>query len=254
MAVWAGLGYYRRLRSLRAAAQFVCKNGWPSDLRELPGVGEYTAAALGSIAFGTQVACADGNVRRVMSRLNGRTLSLKESEVASQEMMGSFTGKEWNQAVMELGAVVCTRAPNCVKCPVNRNCVAYASGTVDGLPLAKIVESVSIEHVCACVIKDGHIALRKSLPGEWWSGLLVFPYSTVARGEDAISVARRLGLQKPQPLGTIRHTVTKHRIRLNAFCGSGSPMGVDWHPISHLHHLPLPSPQRRVVQLLERAA
>ena len=126
-AEWAGLGYYRRARNLRATAKVVADNGWPEDLRSLPGVGDYTAAALGSIAFGRQEACADGNVRRVMSRLAGETLSLNDAQQASAAMMRGWKAREWNQAVMELGALVCARVPKCDECPLRRTCRACAA-------------------------------------------------------------------------------------------------------------------------------
>jgi A/G-specific adenine glycosylase len=254
MAAWAGLGYYRRLRSLQSAARFVCDHGWPSNLRSLPGVGEYTAAALGSIAFGNQVACADGNVRRVMSRVAGKTLSLAESQRLSQEMMASHSASEWNQAVMELGALVCNRIPNCGLCPIAADCVAKVQGTACELPFISKGDTVEIEHVCACFVAKGQIALRKAMPGEWWQGLLVFPYSQVNDGESAEAAAERLGMDKPVSIGTVKHTVTKHRVTLTAFKGIGSPAGVDWYHLSRLQELPLPAPQRRVARLLEYAA
>jgi A/G-specific adenine glycosylase len=254
MAAWAGLGYYRRLRNLQAAARFVSEYGWPADLRSLPGVGEYTAAALGSIAFGNQVACADGNVRRVMSRVAGKTLSLAESQSVSQAMIGPFSAGEWNQAVMELGALVCNRVPKCDECPIAKDCIAKAQGTACELPLVKKTDTLQVEHVCACFVDNGRIALRKSLPGEWWQGLLVFPYSPIAGSETAEAAAKRLGLTEPVAIGTVKHTVTRHRVTLKAFAGSGSPAGVDWYRFTRLRELPLPAPQRRVARLLESVA
>ena len=253
MTAWAGLGYYRRLRNLQSAARFVCEHGWPSDLRALPGVGDYTAAALGSIGFDKPVACADGNVRRVMSRIFGETLSLTEAQCCSQQLLGTYSAGEWNQAVMELGALVCTRTPNCDVCPLTNDCVANAQGTACELPLVKVAERVDIEHVCACFIDEGRVAVRKPLSGEWWQGLLIFPYLRVASGENAECAAKRLGLRSPNHIATLKHTVTRHRVTLNAFTGTGVPTGVDWYPLSRLHELPLPAPQRRVARLLEVA-
>jgi A/G-specific adenine glycosylase len=110
LAAWVGLGYNRRALALHAAAAVVARDGWPSDLRTLPGVGPYTAAAVGSFAFGAPVAAVDTNARRVAERLgHGPPAALLPARRAA----------DWNQAVMELGATVCTaRRPRCAVCPV----------------------------------------------------------------------------------------------------------------------------------------
>jgi A/G-specific adenine glycosylase len=114
LAAWVGLGYNRRALALHAAARVVACDGWPDELRELPGVGPYTAAAVASFAFGAQVAAVDTNVRRVAGRL-GRG--------APEELLAPGRAAEWNQAAMELGATVCTaRAPRCGACPVAAWC------------------------------------------------------------------------------------------------------------------------------------
>lgn len=255
MAAWAGLGYYRRLRNLKTAAAFVSEHGWPSDLAQLPGVGRYTAAAVGSIAFGRQVACADGNVRRVMSRLVGVSLSLAESEHASRRMMGRCGAGEWNQAVMELGALVCPAAsPSCGTCPVADGCLARANGTWEEIPVAVKATTRRVTHACACFLGSGQVALRDAQPGEWWQGMLVFPFTEVECGEEASDAVVRLGLERARPLGTLRHTVTNHRVELCAFMGTGSVSGVEWHPIAELARLPLPAPQMRVAKWLQEAA
>jgi A/G-specific adenine glycosylase len=111
LAAWSGLGYNRRALALQAAARVVARQGWPEDLRELPGVGEYTAAAVASFAFGAQVVAVDTNVRRVLARHGGR-LAPPAGRAA-----------EFNQAMMELGATVCTaRRARCGACPVEPTC------------------------------------------------------------------------------------------------------------------------------------
>jgi A/G-specific adenine glycosylase len=120
LAAWVGLGYNRRALALHAAAQAVARDGWPEDLRTLPGVGPYTAAAVASFAFGAQVAAVDTNARRVAGRL-GRG--------SPGELLPPGRAAEWNQAAMELGATVCAaRAPRCDECPVAAWC-ASAGGT-----------------------------------------------------------------------------------------------------------------------------
>src|SRR3954470_16171800 len=105
LAAWVGLGYNRRAVALHEAARTVARDGWPSDLRTLPGVGPYTAAAVASFAFGAEVAAVDTNVRRVASRLG---------HGSPEALLAPGRAAEWNQAAMELGATVCTaRAPRC---------------------------------------------------------------------------------------------------------------------------------------------
>jgi A/G-specific adenine glycosylase len=126
LAAWVGLGYNRRAVALHEAARAVAADGWPDDLRTLPGVGPYTAAAVASFAFGAQVAAVDTNVRRVAARI-GRG--------SPDELLPPGRAAEWNQAAMELGATVCTaRTPRCGSCPVAAWC---ASAGVAVVPVAR---------------------------------------------------------------------------------------------------------------------
>lgn len=129
LAAWSGLGYYRRARMLHAAAKVVVRElggEFPKTavgLRELPGVGRYTAAAIASIAFGEPVAVVDGNVERVLQRFSGRHLAGVEVWLAAEVLLDRARPGDFNQAVMELGATVCTpRAPACLTCPVLELC------------------------------------------------------------------------------------------------------------------------------------
>ena len=255
LSAWEGLGYYRRLRNLKAAAKVISESGWPADLAELPGVGRYTASAVSSIAFGTQVACADGNVRRVMSRLVGRDLSLAEAERTSSDFMGRSNSGTWNQAVMELGALVCTpAAPRCCECPVHHGCAAKATGRQTEIPEKRPATVVDVHHAYACFVKDGHVALKVAADEEWWAGLYCFPRTDVALGESPQEAVSRIGLKSARHLGRLRHTVTKHRIRAEAFAGSGKIEGVEWRELSSLGALPMPAPQRRMARWLEATA
>jgi A/G-specific adenine glycosylase len=127
LAAWSGLGYYRRARALHAAAKQVTHaGGFPltaEQLLELPGVGRYTAAAVASIAYGEQVAVVDGNVKRVVSRLTGRELKEEENWSMASTLLDPRRPGDFNQAMMELGALVClpTR-PKCERCPVRSLC------------------------------------------------------------------------------------------------------------------------------------
>jgi len=129
LAAWSGLGYYRRARMLHAAAKVVVREhggklpATAEGLRDLPGIGRYTAAAIASIAFGEPVAVVDGNVERVLQRLSGKRLAGEELWGAAGGLLDPKRPGDFNQAMMELGATVCTpRSPACLACPVIEMC------------------------------------------------------------------------------------------------------------------------------------
>lgn len=140
LALWSGLGYYSRARNLwKAARQIVAAGGFPRDyagLRALAGVGDYTAAAVASIAFGLPHACVDGNVRRVITRLAGDA----HVDVASEagKLLDRKDPGRSNQALMEVGALICLpRQPLCGACPVNTHCAAFGGGVQHLVPAPK---------------------------------------------------------------------------------------------------------------------
>jgi A/G-specific adenine glycosylase len=131
LAAWSGLGYYRRARMMHVAAKIVARErggNFPETAdawRELPGIGRYTSAAIASIAFGEAVAVVDGNVERVLQRISGRALVGEEFWQTANELLDHERPGDFNQALMELGATVCTpRAPACLMCPVVELCAA----------------------------------------------------------------------------------------------------------------------------------
>jgi A/G-specific adenine glycosylase len=129
LKVWSGLGYNRRALALQQAARRVAAHGWPADLTELPGVGPYTAAAVGSFAWDRQEVAIDTNVRRVLERFDGvahgpAALARRAGALVPEGQAAAF-----NQAMMELGATVCRpRAPQCPQCPVQSGCATHARG------------------------------------------------------------------------------------------------------------------------------
>ena len=123
LAAWSGLGYNRRALALQRAARHVAEHGWPADLTELPGVGAYTAAAVGSFAWDRQVAAVDTNVRRVLARHDGVERTPRELAARTAALVPAGRAAAFNQAMMELGATVCRpRRPECGACPVSRGC------------------------------------------------------------------------------------------------------------------------------------
>ncbi|RKQ86593.1 A/G-specific DNA-adenine glycosylase [Solirubrobacter pauli] len=121
LELWSGLGYNRRALALQRAAVHVSEHGWPSDLTELPGVGPYTAAAVGSFAWDRQEAAVDTNVKRVLTRREGLEVDVS---ARANELLPAGRAAPFNQAMMELGATVCRpRGPDCAQCPVERGCL-----------------------------------------------------------------------------------------------------------------------------------
>lgn len=167
LAAWSGLGYYRRARMLHAGAKAIAaRPAFPASreaLLEVPGIGPYTAGAVASIAFGEAVELVDGNVARVLARLFGLEDDVKSVggqrvvwAVAKRELRRESPG-EWNQALMELGATVCTpKKPACELCPVTGSCVARAQGRVDVLPLVGKKKPPREEARTALVLRDAH--------------------------------------------------------------------------------------------------
>ncbi|MGZ3696944.1 MAG: A/G-specific adenine glycosylase [Bdellovibrionota bacterium] len=215
---WAGLGYYSRARNLHRAAQMIVSaGGFPRSREEwvaIPGVGEYTAGAILSIAQGQPEAILDGNVERVLSRLRrvGRTRGdaaykdrlwrLSRAAVGEAHRLG-ISPSDFNQALMELGATVCTfRAPKCEVCPVAHACRARAMGTPEAFPPKKKKKVwLVVQEELHCVIreKDGRVLLRQREDGEWRKGLWDLT-------SEAPSGARLLGEVET------RYVVTRHKV------------------------------------------
>jgi len=193
LALWAGLGYYSRARNLHRAAKLL--KPFPStyeEIRALPGVGDYTAAAVASIAFGLPHAVVDGNVLRVLSRVTVRT----PTRELAQSLLSKCRPGDYNQALMELGATVCTpRQPKCSLCPWRDLCQAHALGKESEFPAKrKKRDSVRIKRHLLVIENKGRVVLRPG-PGGFWE----LPEA----GELAQAV---LG----EPLGSFRHSITHH--------------------------------------------
>ena len=179
---WAGLGYYRRARNLHKAATQIMSlhNGqFPTgftDILALAGVGRYTAGAVASIAFGQEVPVVDGNVVRVLARYFGVALPKDNADLhksAWQLMTELAPGQrpgDFNQAVMELGATVCTPAqPSCADCPIRSKCVAKLEGRQTSIPMPKVPKAREILHVAFGIFRDeaGFAVLQRPLDGLW---------------------------------------------------------------------------------------
>ncbi|MFI5113572.1 MAG: A/G-specific adenine glycosylase [Terriglobales bacterium] len=169
VAAWSGLGYYRRARSLhQCARQVVDQNGgrFPNNskaLLGLPGIGRYTAAAIASIAFDEPVAVVDGNVERVLQRIAGRNLPPDDIWPQAQSLLSKSRPGDFNQALMELGATVCTpRQPKCPVCPMRKWCATQGEIQPDRLPSKQKKKKIW----CALEQRDGHVRLVQRSPRE----------------------------------------------------------------------------------------
>ena len=176
LAAWAGLGYYSRARNLQAAAKMIVALGaFPRDhatLRTLPGIGDYTAAAVASIAFDLPHAVVDGNVVRVLARFSAESGDISQSvtksrlRLAADQFLDPAQSSRHNQAVMELGATVCTpRAPQCGKCPLANGCQAHEKGLAHQLPIRSSKTVIRrVERSLLVVIRNGNILLWQRPP------------------------------------------------------------------------------------------
>ena len=180
---WQGLGYYSRARNMHAAArQVVAMGGFPrtiQGLRALKGVGDYTAAAVGSMAFNLPAAAVDGNVYRVLARHFGidepinTTRGKRLFEAMAQELLPEGKAATFNQAMMDFGATWCTpRSPRCADCPVGETCDALRTGRVAQLPVKEKKLKVQERHLTYIYIRhNGMTALRRRPAGDIWQGL-----------------------------------------------------------------------------------
>lgn len=233
LGLWSGLGYYRRARNLHAAARLAVTRHdgcLPDDRRELmalPGVGRYTAGAITSMAFGLEEPVLDGNVRRVLSRLtadSGRSQSALWA-IARTLVRGRDPG-DLNQALMELGALVCTpRAPRCSSCPVRSACEASRLGRPESFPEPRPARATETVRVAVAVARrGGRVLLERPGRASPFRGTWDLPAREIAAEEDAghrirTQMQDRYGLilEVGPPLGRARHAILHRRLDLEPF-------------------------------------
>ncbi|MBX6362870.1 MAG: A/G-specific adenine glycosylase [Gemmatimonadetes bacterium] len=238
---WEGLGYYARARNLHRAARLVQERHGgslpddPEALRALPGFGEYTTGAVASIAYGRRLPAVDGNVRRVLSRLYDlpapTAAELRETAAA---LVPADRPGDFNQALMELGATICTpRSPRCAECPVAEFCLALARGTVAERPGRKRVGALPLEIVGTAVVRDaaGRLLLVRRPATGLLGGLWEFPGAVVGPDEAPEAAARRAALAAGAVLapdaaataiGVVEHTFSHKRVAYRAFAFRGA--------------------------------
>lgn len=256
---WSGLGYYRRAKSLHALSRQVeAIPQTAQELRALPGIGDYTAAAVASIAFGEAVPAVDGNATRVCARLFGieETGADRTKAIASvlRSVLGHGEPHVITQAVMELGAVVCKPTnPACQDCPLSRRCVARKTGRVHALPTRAVLKKLSnLSHVSVVPVFGDKIGVQEIKSG-WWAGMYQFPRTEAAEGEEPESAAVRLLGAPVRPLVSFTHHVTNYRIRLFGYWAKARPKGLIWKPANEMRCIPLPAPQKRLYAAFVRS-
>lgn len=241
LAAWSGLGYYSRARNLRKAAQQIAARGsFPNDyesIRRLPGVGDYTAAAIASITFDLPHAVMDGNVRRVLSRLTCQAGRL--DAVAANLVAGPQPGR-FNQAVMELGATVCLPGePLCAACPVSGFCEARRQGRQREFPVkAPRPAPVRVAKTLLLVEKNGRILLWKREHGPRMRGFWELPEAGELPG--ALPAER---------LGEFRHSITNHNYVFTLLEARvrRTPAGFRWVAERDLDDMPLSTVARKAL-------
>ena len=180
---WQGLGYYSRARNLHTAAkQVLVRGGFPTTIegiKALKGIGDYTAAAIGSIAFDLPAAVVDGNVYRVLARHYGiatpinTTEGKKEFTALAQSLLPTSQVSAFNQAMMDFGAIQCTPTkPLCLQCPLQDSCVALREGRIAELPVKQKMLKIKERHLTYIYIRcNGHTAIHRRPAGDIWQGL-----------------------------------------------------------------------------------
>jgi A/G-specific adenine glycosylase len=273
LSAWSGLGYYRRARHLHhAAASIVREHGGrfpenPVSIRSLPGVGRYTEGAIRSIAFGQRAPLVDGNVARVLCRLfalrgdpRRRPLSEKLWSIAAALVPLREPGA-FNQALMELGARVCTpRAPRCSVCPLRRRCDARARGNPERYPtVARRSRARRVEWAAAVVRRGPRVLLvrrpQRGLLGGMWDlptvEVVGDPLRSIRRGLRPLLGA---GLRAGKPLGVVRHGIEDLSIRIHVIPVRAArfPLKdgfVRWCPLPEALLLPLTGASRKALAM-----
>lgn len=271
MEAWAGLGYYARARNLHACARAVAAGGFPRDLvglRALPGVGAYTAAAVGSIAFGIPVVPVDGNVERVAARVFAIGMPLpgaKPAIAAAAVRLGADADAvarpaDFTQALFDLGATVCTpRSPACGVCPWQAPCRGRAGGAPELLPVKAARRMRPVRFGAQFWLEDveGRVLLRRRPQTGLLGGMLELP-GTAWRpepwgAEEAIALAPQVGAW--QAMGMAVHGFTHFELRLDVFAARVGRIEAEGlpHDGAALAGVALPSVMRRCVALVHAA-
>lgn len=264
MKAWAGLGYYSRARNLKACADLVAARGgrFPDTeaaLRDLPGIGAYTSAAITAIAFDRPAAVVDGNVERVISRLFSITTPLSEAkpEIRAhvEAMVPTSRPGDFAQAMMDLGATICTpRRPRCMLCPLRENCSAVVSGNPENFPvrLPKADKPQRRGAAFVAVREDGAILLRKRPDKGLLGGMTEVPTTAwTARIDGATTQAAAPFPADWKRAGAISHVFTHFALELEIFLARSNgetPAGHFWSLRQDISGEALPTVMKKAIE------
>jgi len=237
LQLWSGLGYYARGRNLHAAAKAIARNGFPEDLATLPGVGRSTAAAIAVFAFGKRAAILDGNAKRVLARVFG--VPQPDWDLAEQHLPKRDVAT-YTQALMDLGATLCTRRPACARCPVRASCVARREDRVHELPAPRPKKVLPLKRTHWMVFRfDNQVLLERRPSSGIWGGLWCFPEKN----------------GKGRKLAVIEHGFTHYRLEIQPLLhelAKKIPAGPSqrWMRLAEVAAAAVPTPVRRLIPLL----
>lgn len=281
LKVWEGLGYYARARNLHRAAgnvqqqyQGVIPTTW-NQFRKLPGVGDYIAAAVLSIAFGLPYAVVDGNVKRVLARLQciaaplNNSTSTKRFKETAEALKDTQMPGTYNQALMELGAIICKpKHPLCDRCPVQRFCLAYQTKTVAEYPKKKAARQTPQYHIAIGVVfKNGRVLITQRKPDGLLGGLWEFPGGKIKKGESAESACVReikeevsLQVAVIDYLAQVKHAYTHFKITMEIFCCNyksgrvkrNGPVAHRWIKLDEIDQYALPRANHKFLPKLKK--
>ena len=244
LQLWSGLGYYARGRNLQKAAMQIAKHGFPRSaeaIAELPGVGRSTAAAIAAFAFGERAAILDGNVKRVLARCYGVAepgWDLAERLLPKKEIQA------YTQGLMDLGATVCTRVPDCATCPVKSGCVARRTGRIAELPAPRAKKALPQKETHWYVCYDAaRVMLERRPSAGIWGGLWCFPER------------RPAGARVKRKLPVIEHGFTHFKLRIRPLlCTGVTRRSGFWMDLPDAQRAAIPAPVRKLLHALAEIA
>lgn len=274
LTLWAGLGYYSRARNLhKTAQQIVSESGgvFPQNveqLQQLPGIGRSTAGAIVCLAFDQPEPILDGNVRRVLCRLLAITEPARDRGVekrlwvVAKMLVPEGDAHDYTQAIMDLGATVCTpKRPDCKQCPLAGICRAFADDLTSTVPVSLPRSKVSTRYQAIVLVEcDGQILIRRRKLEGLLGGMLEFPTVALTQDDSAELVIRDLLASygcsgAPDRVGAIRHTYSHFRLEAEVYilseCGITTETGADlfWHPEVELDRLALHGAHKKALAL-----
>jgi A/G-specific adenine glycosylase len=244
LQLWSGLGYYARGRNLHKAAREIHRHGFPdtaANIAELPGVGRSTAAAIAVFAFGERAAILDGNVKRVLSRVFGIE-EQKKLWTLAEGLLPERDIEAYTQGLMDLGATVCTRIPDCTACPVKARCVARKTDRVAELPAPRPRKALPLKKTTWFVyLNAGRVLLERRPASGVWGGLWCFPEKPIVKAKRA------------RKLAPIDHGFTHFRLRIEPviYALARQPAlgaGFGWMTVKDAVRAAIPTPVRKLLQ------